>query len=78
MAEAKDVLDAKILSDVKYLLWGNDLKEDVFSRWSQGKVTKLNEQDRTLPISDICTISDFMFTLSIFITFRVTERILFI
>jgi len=37
MAEVNQKLDDRTLTDVKDLLWGNDLKDDVFSRWSQGK-----------------------------------------
>lgn len=36
MAEAKDAIEEKVLTDAKRLLWGNDLKEEVFLRWSQG------------------------------------------
>lgn len=36
MAESSISVDAAILSDVKDLLWGNDLKDEVFLRWMQG------------------------------------------
>ncbi|KAL4222623.1 hypothetical protein ACF0H5_018664 [Mactra antiquata] len=36
MAEGNVQLDEDLVSEVKKFLWGNDLKEEVFSRWTQG------------------------------------------
>ncbi|XP_053373722.1 ubiquitin carboxyl-terminal hydrolase MINDY-3-like [Mercenaria mercenaria] len=43
MAEGIASLDPGIISDVKRLLWGDDLKEEVFLRWMQGFAFSENE-----------------------------------
>lgn len=37
MAEGNVSLDVAILTEIKRLLWGDDLKDEVFLRWMQGK-----------------------------------------
>jgi len=36
MAMTAAKLDSQVLADLKNLSWGTDLKDDVFTRWSQG------------------------------------------
>ncbi|WAQ94853.1 MINY3-like protein, partial [Mya arenaria] len=44
MAEMNNKLDNGTLSEIKSLLWGNDLKDEVFSRWTQGFVFGSDER----------------------------------
>lgn len=37
MAENVIVSDDELLKNIKTLLWGSTVKEDVFKRWAQGK-----------------------------------------
>ena len=38
MASSASKIDDGTLEEVKKLLWGNNLKDDVFSRWTQGRL----------------------------------------
>lgn len=59
MAEGSDVIDDKILSDSKDLLWGTDLKDEVFLRWSQGEVSTFVVTDSNkINVSDTDSIPD--------------------
>ena len=40
MAEGIATLEPGIIADVKQLLWGDDLKEEVFLRWMQGMISE--------------------------------------
>lgn len=44
MASSGNKIDEQTLEELKKLLWGNDLKDDVFSRWTQGFVFSDHEK----------------------------------
>jgi len=38
-----EVIAPKLMTDATRLLWGSDIKHDVFRRWTQGNVTRETE-----------------------------------
>lgn len=45
-------VDTKVVDDIKNLLWGTDLKDEVFTRWTQGFLKLFYAY--TYPIHNLC------------------------
>ena len=48
-ATGGEVIEPKLLTDATQLLWGSDIKHDVFRRWSQGKRPESGRRNRAEP-----------------------------